>query len=154
MAFSKSISEDNCCLRKLFSLEKKLFESEIIFKKFTIRSSFAFVMPVLDDILNELRYTGYCSDEKIVDIFLVLSELIINAIEHGNRQDLTKNVTIEYILNENKACFSIEDEGEGYDYKNTLTNEKVKGLCFIKYIASNVCWNSKGNKTFVCMPFS
>jgi PAS domain S-box-containing protein len=91
--------------------------------------------------------TRYCDTSTAVSIRICVSEMIINAIEHGNlaitydektkatdagqyleflraRQAdpayASRRVTIYYSLNPKKAAFLIVDEGEGFDSRKVL----------------------------------
>lgn len=91
--------------------------------------------------------TRYCDSPTAVSIRICVSEMIINAIEHGNlaisydektkatdagqyleflrsRQAdprySSRRVTIYYSLNPRKAAFLIVDEGQGFDHKKVL----------------------------------
>jgi hypothetical protein len=43
-----------------------------------------------------------------------ISELIKNAVKHGNRKDPTKNVHVWFAFNESSARIIVQDEGEGF----------------------------------------
>ncbi len=43
-----------------------------------------------------------------------ISELIKNAVKHGNKQDINKKVKIWYAFSDNRARLIIEDEGSGF----------------------------------------
>jgi anti-sigma regulatory factor (Ser/Thr protein kinase) len=47
----------------------------------------------------------------------VFRELLNNAIEHGGKCDLTKQVEVKYIRLKRAILYSIKDPGEGFDLK-------------------------------------
>lgn len=49
-----------------------------------------------------------------------VSEAIDNARKHGNREDPFKGIRVQYILDREKITFTIEDEGEGFDFRRRL----------------------------------
>lgn len=46
---------------------------------------------------------------------LALEEAVANAFRHGNAEDPTKTVTVEYRVDEQTIWLSIEDQGSGFD---------------------------------------
>lgn len=82
---------------------------------------------------NGMLYKEFPSDFKLVRYFTLLiiqkappsirevnlleqqiSELIKNAIKHGNHKDITKKVRVWYIFSEEEARLIVQDEGEGF----------------------------------------
>jgi len=43
-----------------------------------------------------------------------ISEIIKNAIKHGNKMDPQKNIKVWYLFSESEARLIVEDEGEGF----------------------------------------
>jgi serine/threonine-protein kinase RsbW len=72
-------------------------------------------LPEVDAFL-EATLRGYGADEStIADIAISVSELVNNAMLHGNRSSPDKSVTIK-IGRENSAVrISVSDEGAGFD---------------------------------------
>jgi len=48
-------------------------------------------------------------------ILMALREAVANAIKHGNKLDMTKNVDVEMDVVADTLAISIRDEGEGFD---------------------------------------
>ena len=65
-------------------------------------------------INKELKLFDY-SEDQIERMTIVIRELVLNAIEHGNKNANYKNVKIEYDITCNIFNIRIEDEGEGFD---------------------------------------
>ena len=92
------------------------------------------------------------------ELKVILNELIINAIKHGNSSDPNKKVKVSAILTKGKhLILFIEDEGEGYDYSLKCCKAHFKEDFFEMretgrgiFIVSNLCdkikFNKKGNK--------
>ena len=120
-----------------------------------------------------------------------MREIIINAIEHGNlnisfeekskatndgnylefvlsRQKdpnyKDKKVTIEFLLNSNKVMYKIEDEGNGFNYReiiqkiqNTVDEDMLahgRGLRMAFNIFDEVKFNKKGNQVLLVKHFT
>ena len=71
---------------------------------------------LVQQILDTLTQLGWQPGE-LFGVHMALEESISNAIRHGNKEDPTKLVHIEYQLSENRFWARIRDEGEGYDPK-------------------------------------
>lgn len=100
----------------------------------------------------------------LFELKVILNELIVNAIKHGNLQDPNKYVKIyAEICHENYALLTIEDEGEGYDSecfasdficpssigKTCNLEESGRGLILAKNLCNGLCCNKKGNTIFI-----
>jgi serine/threonine-protein kinase RsbW len=103
-------------------------------------------------------------NDLLFELKVVLNELILNAIIHGNKEDKDKFVEVNAaITKSNYFLLSISDEGEGYDYnfylkkcsenKDVLcwndVEEKGRGIKIVKSLCDNIRFNEKGNKVFV-----
>ena len=83
-------------------------------------------------------------------VSVAVRESVINAIKHGNREDHTKHVTIEFLLtprvNPEQFIVEVQDEGEGFDpdaIANPLDPENVlkssgRGIFFMRNFMDDV----------------
>ncbi len=105
--------------------------------------------------------SAYVNKELLSDIIFVASELLTNAIEWGNKFDKDKKVYCNIKLAKHKIFVSMEDEGDGFDFKEITSlksnsdfeEEQVSrqregglGLFLTMNIADRLLFNSKGNK--------
>lgn len=121
-------------------------------KKFTIASDLRF-LSVIDRIIANLVTERVLSDDILYQLRLLLSEIISNAIIHGNKQDLDKKVIITYQWKDNEVLFRVYDQGNGFDLHNVpdpTCAEKIalaggRGVFLTKMIANtfSYCNNSK-----------
>ncbi|MGQ8335739.1 ATP-binding protein [Sunxiuqinia sp. A32] len=85
---------------------------------------------------------------------LTVSESVNNAITHGNNSDSRKNVSITVYDSNNELFIVIEDEGEGFDFKNVpdptkrryIKNERGRGLFLIRNLSDEVKFLNNGSK--------
>lgn len=65
-------------------------------------------------LLDLCRRAGWPSDE---DYWLVtaLREAVANAVRHGNKQDPSRLVRLEYTVRNSTITIRVEDEGEGFE---------------------------------------
>lgn len=72
------------------------------------------VPAVRDEIVNSLVELGY-HQQDVFAVRLSSNEAILNAIQHGNKCDKSKRVTITYVVDREKAEITVADEGAGFD---------------------------------------
>ena len=103
--------------------------TNIIFSS-SINSEMQNIKPLVKDMLRVLiSVIPNISKEDIMDIKLILSEAIANAIIHGNNKDKSKHVRIiAQILNKKTILLQVEDEGTGFNFKSILKDVKVEDL--------------------------
>lgn len=117
---------------------------------------------VVDDLIRCLQNDcGGIYDETVFDLRVILNEVLINAIIHGNCEDASKNVKIDAGITEDGDIFLIiEDEGAGYDFSEFCSrqkflsetdymNENGRGIMIIRGLCDKVKVNKKGNKIVI-----
>ena len=134
------------------------FMNDVIFLT-AINSDISNIGPTVKNILFLLsKNIPYISKEDIIDIKLILSEAISNAIIHGNHRDKNKQVVIKaIIINNTEVMFKIEDEGYGFDYKNILKNIKFqdiyredgRGFLLIDSLSDNIEFFKNGRELHI-----
>jgi len=95
------------------------------------------------------------SDSESDDLAIVTTELVNNAIQHGNKNNPDKKVTITFLVNSNYIEIRIKDEGTGFNpekLKNPLAPENImresgRGIFLIKYLMDNIEFNFTQNGT-------
>jgi sigma-B regulation protein RsbU (phosphoserine phosphatase) len=65
-------------------------------------------------LLRDLDRNGY-GDRIIKQMRVALVEIILNAIKHGNKQDIDKQVRIAWHVDNSRVLVAVMDEGEGFD---------------------------------------
>ncbi len=110
---------------------------------------------IVENFIDELSTKYGFSDELYANVLTCLSEAVVNAIIHGNRENLDKKVYINLEVIEGKRLiFTISDEGEGFDFNNlpdptapeNIENLTGRGVFIIKKLADQCIFNSKGNE--------
>ena len=114
---------------------------------------------------------GEMGESTYLELKVVLNELLINAIKHGSKEDVTKQVKVVAGLTDGEyALLVVEDDGEGYDI-NLLEqcksigfrkhvpeseqddvssfNESGRGIFIVKSLCEDFMVNDKGNKIVV-----
>jgi serine/threonine-protein kinase RsbW len=122
-------------------------------RKIVIPSSLNEALRVQQELVDAAQARGY-SDHAIFAIRLALDEALSNAVRHGNRNDPSKTVTVEYTINEDELRVTIEDEGPGFDpdclpdptLDENLERPCGRGVMLIRAYMTEVVFNAKGNR--------
>ncbi len=102
-------------------------------------------------------------DDQIFEVKVILNELLINAMIHGNKNNPSKKVYIEVCICNNQIYVIVEDEGEGvYETKIEKLSSKHlqqndilyldecgRGLKIVSSLCSSIKRNEKGNRVTV-----
>lgn len=92
-------------------------------------------------------------DGRISQVELAISEMIINAIMHGNMCSNQCMVELSYTLHDGELEISVADEGPGFDSKTlsqsigeNMLMEGGRGLHMISAVADGLYFNDAGNR--------
>jgi len=93
---------------------------------------------------------------NLKEIKLILSELLSNAVIHGNKKIINKRVYLKLELKEKSVFAKILDEGRGFDHvkyianykhdKNLIKKESGRGIKIVSYLADAIAFNALGNE--------
>src|SRR5882762_1186819 len=90
-------------------MEKKMLKIASKIENLTL------VEKLINDICSELKV----NEDHYGNILVALTEAVNNAIQHGNKGNPEKTIDIKLISSgEESLSFTIEDQGEGFDYHN------------------------------------
>jgi anti-sigma regulatory factor (Ser/Thr protein kinase) len=134
---------------------ERKFEKIVHSEMYEVRLLITEAMQFVDLVAN-------VSDEKRSDIRLVISELLINALYHGNKNRSSKKIRllIEFFGN-NYMVVQVEDEGKGLnkrllkekrklaDRRKSSTEESGRGLMLISGIAGGLFTRCEGRRVCV-----
>jgi sigma-B regulation protein RsbU (phosphoserine phosphatase) len=95
------------------------------------------------------------------EVMMIIDEIVMNAIEHGNKFDPEKKVHLTYVFNEYKFELTVLDEGEGFKVNNVFaTHEKLslydkrgRGILIIKNLVDRIEYNKEGNEVRIVKYF-
>jgi serine/threonine-protein kinase RsbW len=121
--------------------------------EFELPSDIALMNGVLQYLLARVAKLGLIAPERS-NLFIALDEAFVNAVKHGNKNDPTKLVRVGAELSPKEACFTIEDEGEGFDVRTipdprdpaNLFKSSGRGVLLIYNIMDEVEYNAQGNR--------
>ena len=107
-------------------------------------------------VLRDMDETGY-SDESIRKMKLTITELLANAIGHGNKDDHSKKVTMGHMVENTAVTVSVMDEGDGFNPSDipdpTLPENLIKdhgrGLYIVRNHVDEIHFNKKGSRVLI-----
>ncbi len=89
---------------------------------------------------------------------LVVREALTNAVLHGNKNDLTKDVRFALkIVGDTSVHLEIEDQGKGFDWRKyqgcalPASTDHGRGISIMETYFTRYAYNEKGNKLFLQM---
>ncbi|MCR4316474.1 MAG: ATP-binding protein [Planctomycetes bacterium] len=96
-------------------------------------------------------------DEALIR--LVLDEALVNSIKHGNKYDVSKNVTVKFFGDEKRWGISITDEGEGIALEDIIpidnANEEMldhgRGVLLMSELMSEVRYYDSGRTLWMTL---
>ena len=115
------------------------------------------VSDLLRFLIVELRSHGF-TEKETFGIRLSVEEAIVNAVKHGNRQDVAKTVHIRFQANASQFMIEIRDEGKGFDPEavpdplapDNLERPGGRGVFLMRHYMSWVQFNDLGNFVTLC----
>ncbi len=121
--------------------------------EFELPSDVALMNGVLQYLLERVAKLGLVAPEGS-NLYVALDEAFVNAVKHGNKNDPSKLVRVTAELSPKEACFTIEDEGEGFDVQSipdpcdpaNLFKTSGRGVLLIYNIMDEVEYNAQGNR--------
>ncbi|HKP45564.1 MAG TPA: ATP-binding protein [Pyrinomonadaceae bacterium] len=121
--------------------------------EFELPSDLGLMSGVLQYLIARVAKLGLIAAEGS-NLYVALDEAFVNAVKHGNKNDPTKLVRVGADLSPGEACFTIEDEGEGFDVQTipdprdpaNLFKSSGRGVLLIYNIMDEVEYNAQGNR--------
>lgn len=96
----------------------------------------------LDEALEGIKI----SSDKYNNILLAVTEAVNNAIIHGNKNDIKKEIELEFIITDDLIKIIVTDEGEGFDpnevpdptLPENLLSEHGRGIYIMKHFVDEL----------------
>lgn len=122
-----------------------IFCSEICQVKKTVNLVMQFLLNAIPNL----------TEDELFDLKLIYSELLINAVVHGNELDSNKTVCLSIEIANNTIYSMVSDEGLGFDYIKLLSNmntsenllgETGRGVFLVRSLTDSLSFNVSGNQ--------
>ncbi len=109
---------------------------------------------IVESFIDNAKEKFNFNDDIYGNIMIAVTESVNNAIVHGNQSDKTKNVSLSLHLKDNSLTFTVEDQGNGFDYNNLddptapENLEKIggRGIFLMKHLSDEVSFHDDGKK--------
>lgn len=107
---------------------------------------------MIESFIDNAREKFHLDDDIYGNIMIAVTEAVNNAVKHGNRGDSSKNVLLTLALNDKLIKFTIEDEGDGFDYNNlpdptapeNIEKPGGRGIFLMKHLSDEVDFKEGG----------
>ncbi len=105
--------------------------------------------------IEEINLKFNMEFEKLINFQIALSEALVNAIVHGNKENKEKKVYVKIEYTDTTLSVTIKDEGKGFDVSKladptkdeNLQKEHGRGIFIIRSLVDKFECNSSGNGT-------
>jgi serine/threonine-protein kinase RsbW len=85
----------------------------------TVRLEFGSAFDMLDFVQIISDYVGRLTgldEDQLFDVSVAVRESVVNAIKHGNKNDQSKRVVVEFsTVPSDQMTVRVQDQGEGFD---------------------------------------
>lgn len=113
---------------------------------------------IIESFIDNARDQYNFTDDIYGNIMIAVTESVNNAIVHGNKSDKNKNVHLTLDLDDSQVRFTVEDEGQGFDYDELPDPtapenlEKIggRGIFLMKNLCDEVKFDNDGKKVELC----
>jgi len=92
--------------------ERRFFKHEAHFQAQTVEE---WIEKANDLVIRLLSQAGFSAEEDAAALSVAFREAVDNCARHGNKNQANKLVDVIYLLDQEKATVTVEDEGEGFD---------------------------------------
>ena len=112
--------------------------------------SIATIEKLIDKVCNNVGV----NEDAYGNVLIAVTEAVNNAIQHGNRENGSLQIDVSVLDSTNSICFSVRDEGSGFDFNNlpdptapdNLLKENGRGIFLMKNLADKVEFLGEGNQ--------
>ena len=109
---------------------------------------------IVESFIDNAKEKFNFNDDIYGNIIIAITESVNNAIIHGNNSDKNKNVSLSLQVNDNSLKFTIEDQGNGFNYNDLYdptAPENLEKICGIgiflmKHLCDEVSFHDNGKK--------
>ncbi len=148
---------------KILKIKDKFVKQSRIFPHITIETMIRFPSDteLVDGIavyltIDLINY-NMCNVVEVNNIRLSIHEALMNAIEHGNKMDRSKQVQIIKKVDHDSIVFHIIDEGDGFDLNKVpdptlpenIMNPRGRGILLISSFMDEMAFDQGGRELII-----
>ena len=124
-----------------------------------VPSSQLYLSKVDEFVERRLKKLGLNKDQ-LADVAISVTEVVNNAIIHGNKNDPQKKVSVRIIIDKTSITIEVEDQGQGFDpcclpcpiNEENLLKEVGRGVFIVRSLMDKVDYIFKPEGgTIVCL---
>jgi|TARA_B100001059_G_C17804057_1_gene568001 serine/threonine-protein kinase RsbW len=113
-------------------------------------NSVADIERLIDRVCNRVGV----NEDAYGNVLIAVTEAVNNAIQHGNKENESLSIDVSVKDNQEKVCFSVKDEGQGFDFDNlpdptspeNLLKENGRGIFLMRNLADKVEFTGEGRE--------
>lgn len=125
-------------------------------EKLDISSSFDNIR-LVERLVEDVCDVFNVNEDNYGNILIAVTEAVNNAIYHGNQGNPEKHIKIGFDSDEHNICFSVTDEGEGFDYNSlpdptdplNIDKPHGRGVFLMKNLADKVEFHNNGQEVLL-----
>lgn len=114
-------------------------------------------IPEVESLIDRVCADFRLNEDHYGNILIAVTEAVNNAIIHGNQKEESKLVIVAVEKDNNKVVFSVEDQGNGFDFENlpdptapeNLEKPDGRGIFLMKNLSDEVKFESNGSKVSI-----
>ncbi|NLX70073.1 MAG: ATP-binding protein [Clostridiales bacterium] len=133
---------------------------ELLYKKEVVGAQPQIVRKLAGEIISSIEAWHHLNEEEKYEFRLIINELIVNGIVHGNKCFCDKVLTVTiYAIDNNTVSICIKDEGRGFNYReieegrfpcdSALFLEGGRGLKIVQNICDGIKFCRNGSWVYV-----
>ncbi|MCX6190856.1 MAG: ATP-binding protein [Flavobacteriia bacterium] len=106
----------------------------------------------VENLIDEISIELALNEDLYGNVLISVTEAVNNAIQHGNKYQNELMVTVLVFDGSDAFCFSVSDEGDGFDFLNlpdptapqNILNEHGRGVYLMQNLADEVVFEDGG----------
>lgn len=117
---------------------------------------------IVESFIDNTKDVYDINDDIYGNIMISVTEAVNNAIKHGNKEKADKKVTLSLSFRENAVSFTIQDDGEGFNFSTVpdpIAPENIdkpggRGIFLMRHLADEVHFSNEGRIVELVFYFS
>jgi len=107
---------------------------------------------IIESFIDNVKEKYKLNDDIYGNIMIAVTEAVNNAINHGNKNNSAKSVTLSLSFQDGLVKFSIQDEGDGFNYHHlpdptapeNISKPSGRGIFLMKHLCDEVDFKENG----------
>lgn len=111
----------------------------------------------VEQLIDKICELKGINEDMYGNILIAVTEAVNNAIIHGNCFQVSLPVFVTVTDSNERLCFTIEDQGQGFDFTNlpdptapeNIEKENGRGIFLIKNLSDELIFNDGGKTAMI-----